>query len=292
MPFFWNVIARQGQLYGNRLVGNKSNAANLYKISYPGYNEMLTGYPDPSIIINLPLENPNINILEYLNNQSRFHGSVVAFSSWNVFPYILNVRRNALPLNSGYQNRREEKEDTALQLIAETQDRVEHKTHTRYDWLTYLNARQYIETHHPRIVFISLGETDEFAHQGRYDKYLQQASTVDKMIGELWYFVQTDDFYRGKTTFIITTDHGRGKQPGSWHNHSLLTDGSAQTWLAMIGPGIEPLGEIKTMGQIYQKQIASTIAELLGQDFKTNHEIGKALPLPKPTQNAMVLAGK
>src|ERR1700730_11502058 len=66
MPFFWNVIAEKGQLYGNRLFDNKVNVKNLYKVSYPGYNEILTGYTDPRIVVNLPRNNNNINILEYL----------------------------------------------------------------------------------------------------------------------------------------------------------------------------------------------------------------------------------
>src|SRR6478752_922966 len=32
MPFFWNVIAEKGRLYGNRLLNNKVNMKNLYKI--------------------------------------------------------------------------------------------------------------------------------------------------------------------------------------------------------------------------------------------------------------------
>src|ERR1700733_2814464 len=47
MPFLWNVIAANGQVYGNRSWGNKADVTNWYKISYPGYNEMLTGYADP-----------------------------------------------------------------------------------------------------------------------------------------------------------------------------------------------------------------------------------------------------
>src|SRR5258707_815297 len=31
LPFFWNVIARQGQLMGNRDFDNNVNVANLYK---------------------------------------------------------------------------------------------------------------------------------------------------------------------------------------------------------------------------------------------------------------------
>ena len=286
MPFFWNVIAQRGQLYGNRIFGNKSNAANLYKISYPGYNEIFTGYTDPRIIINYPKKNPNTNILEYLNNEKEYQGKVVAFSSWYVFPFILNKERNGLPVNSGYEDIQTENSDTTFQLINKVQDNVVEKTHTRYDWLTFLNAKEYIQQHHPKIVFIGLGETDEFAHEGHYDKYLQQAAAVDKMIGDLWYYVQTNSFYKNKTTFIITTDHGRGERSFNWNKHSLFTKGSAQTWLAMIGPGIKPLGEMKEEKQIYQKQIASTIASLLGQQFETEHKIGSPIILP-PTQQFM-----
>lgn len=291
MPFFWNVIAKSGQIYGNRLLGNKSNVANPYKISYPGYNEIFTGYIDPFIIINYPKLNPNTNILEYLNNEEGFHGKVVAFSSWNVFPFILNKQRNNLPVNSGWQNMVGEKGDSIYDLINKVQDGIPVKNNTRYDWLTYLNAKEYITQHHPRIVYIGLGETDEFAHEGHYDKYLEHANAVDKMIGDLWYFVQTQPFYRNKTTFIITTDHGRGNKVYNWSNHSLFTDGSAQTWLAMIGPGIEPLGEMKGKQQIYQKQIAATIANLLGQPFKSEHRIGKAINLPPVQQLADATIG-
>src|SRR5579871_327436 len=280
LPFFWNVIAQKGQLYGNRNFGNKSNAANPYKISYPGYNEIFTGYTDRNIIINYPKENPNTNILEYLNKQDQYHGKVVAFSSWYVFPYILNQERSGFPVISGYENMQDENNDSVFQLINKVQDNVVEKNHTRYDWLTYLNAKEYIEQHHPKIVFIGLGETDEFAHEAHYDKYLQHANAVDKMISDLWYYVQTNSFYKNKTTFIITTDHGRGKKTFNWSNHSLFTTGSGQTWLAMIGPGIEPLGEMKEEQQIYQKQIASTIANLLGQEFVSEHKVGKPISLP------------
>ncbi|MBS1669645.1 MAG: alkaline phosphatase family protein [Bacteroidetes bacterium] len=287
MPFMWEVIAKDGQIYGNRLWGNKSNAANPYKISYPGYNEIFTGYPDPRIMLNIPRSNKNINILECLNNDPTYHGKVVTFSSWYVFPFILSAKRNGLPVNSGYENM--QGEDSVFGLIDRVQDNISPKNHTRYDWLTYINAKEYIDKHHPKIVFLSLGETDEFAHEGHYDQYLQHANAVDKMIEDLWYFVQTSPDYKGKTSFIITTDHGRGKTQENWTNHSLFTKGSAQTWLAMMGPGIEPLGEIKLQQQIYQKQIAATIAFLLNTEFKNGHKIGSPIPLPHVQENTAQL---
>lgn len=45
MPFLWRIMASKGQLYGNGLYGNKMNVSNPYNISYPGYNEIITGIP-------------------------------------------------------------------------------------------------------------------------------------------------------------------------------------------------------------------------------------------------------
>ncbi len=280
MPFFWNVIAEQGQLYGNRLLGNKMDVKNWYKISYPGYNEILTGYSDPLLIPNIPVNNRNINVLEYLNAKENYAGKVVVFSSWNIFPYILNEKRNRLPFNSGYHVADNTDEDSTTELINEVQNNVADKKHTRYDWLTFLTAREYIGQHHPKIVLLGLGETDEFAHSGRYDLYLQQAANIDKMIAELWYDVQTDPFYKDNTTFIITTDHGRGKNASTWYRHGIFTKGSGETWMALLGPGILPLGEMKTEGQTYQKQLAATIALLLGENFDPPHPVGRPLALP------------
>ncbi len=280
MPFLWNTIARQGQLYGNRLFRNKVDVANKYKISYPGYNEMFTGYPDPVFIPNIPIRNWNTNIFEYLNSKKEYSGKVAAFSSWNIFSAILNKRRNKLTVNAGYEDL---PDDSSLnnEIINASQGLIQNKQHTRYDLLTFLGAREYIEHNQPRVVLISFGETDEFAHRGRYDLYLEQATNVDRMIAELWYYVQTHSFYRGKTTFIITTDHGRGRSPAAWYKHGILTKGSGETWFAVIGPGISPNGEIKTNQQSYQKQIASTIARLLGEDFETggNHTGPIFLPM-------------
>src|SRR5580692_10535643 len=35
MPFFWSVIAKKGQLFGNRFENNQVSVKNIFKISYP-----------------------------------------------------------------------------------------------------------------------------------------------------------------------------------------------------------------------------------------------------------------
>ena len=278
LPFFWNVIAKQGQLLGNRAFENQVNVANFYKISYPGYSEIFTGFADKKFIPNLTVRNRNENVLDYLNEQIEYNGKVAAFSSWNVLPFILDEKKKGVPVNSGYEML-EENEDSVNVLINQVQKSVLHKTNTRHDMLTYTSAKTYIEQKHPRVLFLGLGETDEFAHKGEYDHYLQKAHQVDEMIAELWYFVQTDPLYKNNTTFIITTDHGRGRKTGSWNSHGFWVGGSGETWMAMIGQGIEPSGEGKQKQQVYQKQIAATISMLLGENFTANHVVNNPITL-------------
>ena len=270
MPFFWNVLATKGQVYGNRDFNNKVNVANLYSISYPGYNEIFSGNTDFTIATNMKRKNPNINVLEYLNSKKEFKNKIVAFTSWNVFPFILNKGRSDLRINSGYEDFvTADADDTAISLINKVQDEaVYHKKATRHDELTFVAAQEYILEYKPRVVFLGFGETDEEAHRGRYDLYLEKAAKIDNMIAELWHYVQSSPEYRDNTTFVITTDHGRGKSPSAWQNHAFFISGSSQTWLAIVGPNITPAGEMKNEGQIYQKQLAQTIANLVGETFQ------------------------
>ena len=95
-------------------------------------------------------------------------------------------------MNSGYEQIQCDTQNTTLNMINSVQEKgIGNKTAVRYDMLTYTAAKEYIKNNKPRIVVIGLGETDDFAHQKRYDLYLQQASQVDKMIAELWNIVQT-----------------------------------------------------------------------------------------------------
>jgi hypothetical protein len=271
MPFFWNVIAKKGQLLGNRELKNKVNVSNIYSVSYPGYNEIFTGTTDISISGNSKKLNRNYNVLEYLNSKDEFNGKIAVFSSWDVFPYILNEERNGLMINSGYEQMENKRSNERVSMINAVQDKaITNKTATRYDMLTYSTAKEYIKDHQPKIVVIGFGETDDFAHQKRYDLYLQQANQIDRMIAELWNMVQTTAGYKNNTSFFITTDHGRGNNKKHWSGHSTFINGSSQSWLAMMGPGIESLGERNNKQQMYSKQLAETIARLAGEEFSQN----------------------
>jgi len=94
MPFLWTVVTRRGQLFGNDSAGSSARIANGKNFSYPGYNELFTGFPDPRIDRDDKFANPNVSVFEWLNRKDGFRGRVAAFGSWDVFPYILNRERH------------------------------------------------------------------------------------------------------------------------------------------------------------------------------------------------------
>ncbi|MGB8116138.1 MAG: hypothetical protein WCF22_20320, partial [Candidatus Sulfotelmatobacter sp.] len=75
-PFLWNVVAKQGQIFGNQKKGSIARVTNGLAFSYPGYNEMLTGRPDPRINSNEFGLNPNLTVFEWMNQFPEFHGKV------------------------------------------------------------------------------------------------------------------------------------------------------------------------------------------------------------------------
>ena len=102
LPFLWSTIEQNGQIYGNRNLDNKIDNANPYWFSYPGYNEIFTGYPDTAINSNSYPPNPHTNLLEFLNHQPKYKNKVAAFGAWDAFDRILNAERGKFPVYSAF----------------------------------------------------------------------------------------------------------------------------------------------------------------------------------------------
>ncbi len=271
-PFLWNTIATKGQLYGNRWFDNKVNNANPYFFSYPGYNEIFTGYPDTLVNSNDKIWNPNTNVLEFINNQKNYAGKVGAFTTWDVFPYILNTQRSKLYVNADVDTLKFN--NPALRLINDMQLLTTRPIGVRPDVFTYFAAREYMKAYQPKVLYIAFDETDDFAHGGEYDQYLKSAHAEDAMIADLWTYIQSAPKYKNKTTLIITCDHGRGdKDKDNWRSHGTKIEDAGQIWIAAIGPDTSPKGEIKTPGLLYQKQLAATFSALLNLNFTADHPV-------------------
>jgi len=276
MPFFWSEIATKGQIYGNRDLGNKVDVSNPYWFSYPGYSEIMTGNVDVAVNSNSYKANPNVNVLEFLNQQPKLKGKVAAFGAWDAFDRILNEKRSGFPVISAFDNVGGNKPTETQKLLNEMRNNSFKPFHEDecLDVFTHYEALDELKTKKPKVLYISYGETDEWAHHGHYRSYLDAANQVDKWIKEIWNFVQNDPQYKNKTTLLITVDHGRGdKTKAQWTDHGANVEGASQIWFAAIGPEIAPKGEIKTDSQLYQKQFAQTIAKSMGYTFTAEHPV-------------------
>ncbi len=281
-PFLWSVVAKKGQIFGNQTKGSVAHVTNGMAFSYPGYNEMLTGHPDPKIDRNEFGPNPNVTVFEWLNHMPEFQGKVAVYGTWNVFRDIFNKKRSGLVMQTGWNlpGKGKAKFSPRNELMDEL-----YRTTTPLDGEDTYNSfiqvplLDYVKTSHPRVLFVGYGETDNWAHQGRYDLVLESAHGFDHFVQQLWETMQKMPEYRGQTTFILTTDHGRGSGLTEWKEHGVDEKGSENIWIAIMGPDTPARGEREKIDPVTQSQIAATVAALLGQDYLHDAPTA-AKPLP------------
>lgn len=289
-PFLWQTIAKEGVIIGNRDIGSRMAVTNEWYFSYPGYNEILTGKADPAINSNKAIPNPNVTFLEWLNQQPGFKNRVMAFGSWDVFPAIINSERSGIPVNAGFASSTAKPSEKEL-LLNELQAQIPSPWHNvRLDAFTHHYAREALRKHKPRVLYIAYGEPDDFAHDGRFDHYIEASHRFDRFVEDIWRQLQTSRHYRNNTALLIITDHGRGELPlEGWQHHGseravqgylnspLMAafkngiGGADHIWFAALGKGVLPAGELgKHSGDNtsdagwYQDQLAATALALLG----------------------------
>jgi hypothetical protein len=268
-PFLWGTVAKQGQLWGNRDKGSDVRVSNGHNFSYPGYNEFLTGYADPKIDSNDKKLNANTNVFEWLHAKPAFRDRVAAVINWDVLPWILNAPRAGFPVWSGF----DVPEGTSRLSVPEALTEMAERGRTVWpgvllDTFVGYAAKHAVRTLRPRAMYVSFGETDDWAHEGNYERYLKAAHEFDRFLGELWVLAQSLPEYRGTTTFLITVDHGRGPAPVAWQKHGKEIQDSAVIWFGAIGPDIAPLGERSNTPPVRQAQVAATVAALVGENFR------------------------
>jgi hypothetical protein len=279
MPFFWSAIAKQGQIFGDPASRSIARVTNGLRFSYPGYNELLAGFADPRIDSNDPKPNPNVTVLEWLNRQQGFEGRVAGFASWEILPWILNAPQSGITCNGeGAPVAKPTTErDRLLNEFAD--DLPPYWGSTRFDAPTGFGALQYVRTHRPRVLYVMLGETDEWAHGRRYDLYLDAAQRNDRFIRRLWETAQAMPEYANKTALIVSTDHGRGDTPTDWTDHGQKVPAAERIWMAVLGPQVPALGSRASVN-VTQAQVAATIAALVGEDYvKAQPKAAAPLPL-------------
>jgi hypothetical protein len=238
----------------------------------------LWGAPDPRVDSNDKVPNPNVTVLEWLNTRPEFRGRVAAFGAWDVLPSIVNTSRSGIPVGTGFTPvpaPRTERERAINELATDLPAYWDYGT---YDAPMVYAAIEALKTSKPRVLYIMLGEGDEWAHAKRYDLYLDATARADRFIRRIWETLQSLPEYRGRTTLLLTTDHGRGATTSDWNDHGRKVPAAENTWFAALGAGVPALG-VREGVTVTTSQLAATIAAVVGEDF--NGAAPKAAaPLP------------
>jgi len=272
MPTFWKALAPRGVVLGNVNKGSSVRVTNRYSVSYPGYSEILTGRAqDEAIRGNDPIRNPTPTVLEVLREKRGLTRKQVAiFASWGTFHAIGEHTPGSLTINAGYEPF-DDPSPRARELSAMQFDARTPWDDSRHDYVTFGLALDYLRREHPRVLEISYDETDDWAHERRYDRVLEMLQFVDRSLLMLWSTLQSIPEYRDQTTLIVTCDHGRGDTLQDFGNHGAKVVGADQIWIAIFGPDTPARGEVENSPDYHQSDIAPTILELMGIPY-TSYE--------------------
>lgn len=278
MPFFWGTLMKDyGSIAGNRALGSSVMTTNKMWFSYPGYSEILTGQAHDDVInSNDRNRNPFPSFLEFLKRKLSLNTNQVAcFGSWDVFNWIAEHQEGAVTINAGHEPY--DHPDPAIRVLSELQsEKLSPWDSVRFDYFTVRFALAHMKSYQPRVIHIALGETDDWAHGGDYAHVLESFNHNDKQLKQIWEFLQSSPRYKGKTSIIFTTDHGRGSTIRDWTDHGEKVPEAQNIWMAFVSPDVPLRGEWKNTETIYQNQVAATLSRLLNFDYsEQNPQAGK-----------------
>jgi len=94
-----------------------------------------------------------------------------------------------------------------------------------------------METYQPRLTWVYFPNVDHEGHSGDYKNYVNAIKNADQLVGDLWNFIQTDDYYKNNTIMLVTNDHGRHTTDFSGHGDGC--DGCRHIMFLALGPNIK-----------------------------------------------------
>lgn len=285
LPFFWKTLAPKGIVLGNGALGSRALLKNQLRFSYPGYAELLTGSVQTDVTSNDKVRIKTPTILDFARERLDLDRTqVAAFASWEVFAFFTSHTEDGIFSNAGYERMPRGTCTPEMASLDELQEIMLTPWDTvRHDAVTAGLALGYLKTYRPRVLYLALGETDDWAHERRYDRVIAAAGLFDETLADLWRTLQSMDAYRDRTTLIITTDHGRGRTAEDWTDHGEKVEGAEDIWIAVIGPDTPDRGEAGPAPTVYLSNVAATVLYYLGLDpAEYSERADPALPSLSP----------
>ncbi len=234
IPHIWNKLRSEGTIFTN--FRNEG-----YTNTIPGHSSIVTG------------------VWEYLTNdgcEPPKHPTI-----FECYRKQRNIPEEKVWVVAGADKLESIAYSTAEEYGDDYEASVETNDYTG-DLDTYENLIEIIEDERPSLVLVNLREVDIVGHDGEWEEYLAAIRLADSLIYSLWNFIQKDDYYKNKTTMLVTNDHGRhDDEHGGFRHHGCECEGCTHLMLFAIGPGFEKGGVV--IEKRTQLNIAPTVADIL-----------------------------
>lgn len=227
-------------------IGNHSPAfvGGPSHISMPGYLEIMGGYPSLDCFSNYCQRNNKPTLIDEFPNNSAI------FAGWDTISKVFN--NNLAIVNIGKKIRNKQWNVLNLPENNDLSDDFEDEEY-RADKYTEEAVLLYLAKYkQPNFMWISLGDTDEFAHMNNMLFYWISLNSADEFIGKILKLAEPN------TVFIICPDHGRAK---NFRDHGLDSE-SGKVWIMIGGSNIPKIGFVKYNHDVYLSNIYPTIMEI------------------------------
>jgi hypothetical protein len=229
-------------------VGKNSHAlvGGPVHVSLPGYLEIMRGYPSLDCLDNSCPQNIRPTLID------QFPNDAAVFAGWEP---IAKVFDNSLAVvNIGRHIRNQQWKDLHL-VETDSPDDFFDDSEYKSDVNTYFSALEYLKHNkQPSFLWVSFGDTDNWAHLGHMFFYWSYLNAADMFIKDAMLYTDPN------TVYIICPDHGRS---ADFMNHGQEPE-SRRVWIMIGGAGIPKAGFVKYDSDVYLSNIYYTIMDIRG----------------------------
>jgi hypothetical protein len=257
MPNLHRLATERGSAVGAPGYGRIS-ASGPHFVSLPGYMEILGGRSAVDCKDN---DCPQTAVPTLFDDAARSGAKVAGFSSWERTARALTASPGLFPLSCGRAG------NPAI-------DPSPGEGDYRPDALTADLALSYAEREAPDVLFLGLGDTDEYAHHRDYAGYLRAIQFADSVIGRLVALMDRKGDWGRRATIFVTADHGRSKD---FDGHGAFAPESARVWLVAAGAAIRARGPVASPTDRRLADIAPTIRPIVGLGPSPRNRSGEPL---------------
>jgi hypothetical protein len=275
----WTEHGHEIATWGDRSSGSTMTTGNRYQVSQPGYLTMLTGRDTGCANNDCPFTREET----VFDGIQRAHGlsynDIAVFSSWATIRKTVTASSKPFFVNCAITPVDDGTGDRIFEELNKKQANDVPSWGARSDRYTWAHAMHYHSKYRPRVLYISLNDSDEWGHKFRYDKYIKILRTYDKWLTSLFAKLDAMGEYGKNTTVLITTDHGRGRYLLDWGNHGPKVKGAEYVWAAARGAYVRAGAYASSERSFSLRDIRPTLEHLFNiSSERSGSNSGQALP--------------